>query len=306
MPKTELIDVHTHIFPTEEISNRFLAGLGYPAARTGTVEGVLATMRQVGISRTVMLLYMNIRTLLDRDVAALPADLSPAQRQARAEEVRCQRVGKLSANNTWGCQAAREHSELVAFVGIDAAAMTEAEIRAEIAKGVQDGARGVKIVPAAMAMYANDPRLWPAYEECERRGLPLLAQSGNAGMTAPYVEPWGRPSYWGGVLAQFPRLKVILAHMGIGFEEDVAQLTRRFPNLHTDISHRLHVVDREGLTSEAMVGWVRRIGVERVLFGTNFPMNDPAEYVRVFHALPLTDAEREAIASGNARRVLGV
>ena len=307
MSTPELIDVHTHIFPSEEVSNRFLVSTGRTPKLVGTVPVLLANMRKLGISRTVMLMFMDIRTLIARDVAELPADLSPAQRKDRAEAIRGVWANKLSANNSWGYRETKAHPELMAFVGVDAAAMTEEEIRAEIAKGVRESTRGVKIVPSAMWLHPDDKRLLPAYDEAQRRGLPLLSQSGRTAALDAGGDPWGRPKYWNNVLPDFPKLRVILAHMGMGFEEEVAQLTARFPNVHADLSHRLHELDKPGaMTSQELAGWIRKIGVERLMFGTNFPLNDATACVRAFRALPLTDAEREVVGSENAKRMLGI
>ena len=307
MSTPDLIDIHTHIFPSEEVSNQFLVSTGRTPALVGTVPVLLDNMKKLGVSRTVMLLFMDIRRLIARDVAELPADLSPAQRKDRAEAIRGVWANKLSANNSWGYRETKAHPELMAFVGVDAAAMTEEEIRSEIAKGVREGTRGVKIVPSAMWLHPDDKRLLPAYDEAQRRGLPLLSQSGRTAALDANGDPWGRPTYWNNVLPDFPKLRVILAHMGMGFEEEVAQLTARFPNVHADLSHRLHELDKPGaMTSQELAGWIRKIGVERLMFGTNFPLNDATACVRAFRALPLTDAEREAVGSENTKRMLGI
>ena len=50
--------------------------------------------------------------------------------------------------------------------------------------------------------------------------------------------------------------------------------------------------------------WFRRIGIDRVVFGTNYPMHDPVQFVAAIRALPLNDDEREQILWRNAAGIL--
>jgi predicted TIM-barrel fold metal-dependent hydrolase len=54
------------------------------------------------------------------------------------------------------------------------------------------------------------------------------------------------------------------------------------------------------------VALLRRLGIARVCFGSDFPWFDPAADAARVAALPgLTDAERAAVLGENARRLLG-
>ena len=59
------------------------------------------------------------------------------------------------------------------------------------------------------------------------------------------------------------------------------------------------------LDAPTAVGIIRGYGVDRVLFGSDYPMWTPAEEVRRFLALPLTDDERERILWTNHLALLG-
>ena len=56
---------------------------------------------------------------------------------------------------------------------------------------------------------------------------------------------------------------------------------------------------------EWLVSTIRRLGAERDLFGTNFPLADQARSVEAFRRLPLDDRERELIAHKNFERITG-
>ena len=49
---------------------------------------------------------------------------------------------------------------------------------------------------------------------------------------------------------------------------------------------------------------IRRTGVDKVLYGTNYPGSDPAKYVAKLKNLPLKDNELEKIASGNFKQLV--
>ena len=60
-----------------------------------------------------------------------------------------------------------------------------------------------------------------------------------------------------------------------------------------------------GPDEDELVRLVRDIGVERVMFGSDFPWYDPGEAIKEVRALPgLSDGELSAILGGNAARIL--
>ena len=57
-------------------------------------------------------------------------------------------------------------------------------------------------------------------------------------------------------------------------------------------------------TPAEAVTWFRLIGVDRILFGTKWPLFDPREAIELINKLPLTAEERWKIFGENAKRVL--
>jgi predicted TIM-barrel fold metal-dependent hydrolase len=172
--------------------------------------------------------------------------------------------------------------------------------RKEIDVCIKAGAVGLKIVPAFIGVPPNDATMSLVWEEAERRQMPVLSQSGAG--TGPMA--CGHPKLFEEVLQQHPRCKIILAHMGVGAEEEVARLTARYPNLFCDTSTRLARVGQPGdWTLAEAADWFRRIGVDRVLFGSNYPLWDPGYYVDILMRMPLTEKERRQVFSENFQRV---
>ncbi len=65
----------------------------------------------------------------------------------------------------------------------------------------------------------------------------------------------------------------------------------------------MHELDADiGLPRE-FVEFMKGMGSNRVMFGTNWPMLSPARCLKKLDALGLSPSQEEAFLSGNARRV---
>jgi predicted TIM-barrel fold metal-dependent hydrolase len=51
---------------------------------------------------------------------------------------------------------------------------------------------------------------------------------------------------------------------------------------------------------------IRTIGVERVMFGTDYPWFHPLWDLKRFLKLDFTDAEKKALLGGNAKKILSL
>ncbi len=96
-----------------------------------------------------------------------------------------------------------------------------------------------------------------------------------------------------------PGLKIVLAHPGGGKQDILARLAMvaRHANLHLDISGS--GIDRLGLLRHA----TDLAGSGKLLFGTDYPVNNPAVYVHGALYERLTGAERAALFAGNFLRL---
>jgi uncharacterized protein len=294
-----MIDAHAHSYPTAEMGLEWQRTMAHDPKRSGQIDELRSSMDASGIEQTVVLLWTRAgerHEQLLRD----GVDDSEARRIVRRE---------IDELNRWGCEAAARDDRIIPFVGMNVRYVAPAEVGSELDALVELGARGVKLIPPSMRLYANDELLFPLYERCEQLGLSITSQSGTGGGDPPTPggDHFGRPRYWDDVLATFPRLNVTLAHLGHGYEDDLVKLTHRHENLRTDTSLQLSGLGRPGRRSpEDLVALIRSLGADRVLFGTNYPFVDQARYVEVLAELPLTAEERELVGSANARRLLDV
>lgn len=326
MTDLEVIDAHTHVLRSEahgrEMYSYFLnrtPANGHPADPSvfSTVDEVQELMRLTGVVHTNFLMFTWSGRYWRDGCLTLP-DSGP-RRAAAEEELRRRIVERVVDNNEWAVGAVHAHRNLSFFCGIDAALMTEQELLSEITDKIGRGALGVKMVPFDSRVRGDDRRLWPVYDWCQAQGVPLLSEAaGRPG--AP-----GRPAYFAEALAEFPKLKLIFAHLGhdpvfgAGADLEVADLAQRYEGVHSDVSLRFIEVAHGDVSAEAMTAHLRHIGTHKVLYGSNYsfvehmhPSTGDTERftatrdnLEVLFTLPLTDDERRAIASENFKRVVG-
>ena len=306
MPDLEVIDAHAHIFQSADVGIRYQEAIGHKdPERNATVEEMLGFMKQLGIRHTVMLLNTPTTQMYERRLPDLP--VIRKERDVAIKELREQMVGMVIRYNEWGVEEAKKHPQFLPFVGIDPNLMSREALVNELEDKRKKRAKGVKIVPNTLRLYLNNPRLWPMYEFCNRTGLPLLTQSGgNFGGSNDGWDAWGRPIYLKPALEDFKDLKVITAHFGRGYPDDIVELARKFPGFYTDLSSQVGQWDEPSQwTVKDGVEWIRKAGADKVIYGTNYPGSDPVKYLSKFKSLPLTSTEMEKIASGNLKGILG-
>ena len=231
-------------------------------------------------------------------------DLPPTpEGRQRAEDAREKIVERIVDYNEWGVKVSQENPQISVFIGLDPTLMDERAMLDEMEDKLRKGAKGVKLVPIDYCAFLNDRRLWPVYDFCQARKVPVVTYAGGAYcLYSARLEQWGHPKHCAEVFKAFPRLKLNFAHMAAGAEDAFVEVASSHRSAMGDLSTRLGAVARGEITAEALVALIRRIGADRVMFGTNFGTG-LAEVVQqqvdVFRRLPLTNQERELIATKN-------
>ncbi len=307
-----IIDIHTHLWRTREIGRQALGGLGSGTTTepewAGTIEEHLQTMKDAGVERAVVLLVTPTREMRERAVQERGAHGGPRWAENSGLALDRKLLERMDRNNTWGCAVAEQYPRFVPFINVDPDLIAGEQLRNYVQNRVVEGARGVKLLPLQHHFHGNDRRLWPMYEYLEHMGLPVLSQSGAGGPASPHTgDAWGRPLYFGEAAAAFPRLNFILAHFGQGYVADVVALTSRHARIHVDTSaistSRIGVAPE--WSRERTAALFRRVGIERVVFGTNFPISQARGHdAQVIDSLDLTESEKRRIFSENAERIL--
>lgn len=195
----------------------------------------------------------------------------------------------IASINNFVSQQTKEHSEFIGFGTLHAAMENPLE---EIGRLQTLGLCGIKFHPDMQRFPIDDSRLDVVYDALQGR-LPVLIHCGD-----PRYD-YSHPKRLKNVLRKFPKLTVIAAHMGGWGLIDTAYEVLKNENCYFDISSTMMFVPRDRL-----VNYIRLYGVERILFGTDFPLWNPSKEVESLLNLGLTSDETESIAGINAERLL--
>lgn len=169
------------------------------------------------------------------------------------------------------------------------------------------GLRGVKLHCHVQACAVDAPRLFPVYELCQARGQVVVVHAGREPWSAALpVDPHAicAASRVARVVENFPRLRMVVPHLGADEFDDYAALIRRHDTLWLDTTMMVGGYFAMDDLRNVDDGWSRFIlsRPERVLYGSDFP-NIPYAWDREVKALArvLKDPVLEQVVSKNAR-----
>lgn len=168
-----------------------------------------------------------------------------------------------------------------------------------ITESIRRGFKLVNIEPGSypIPLYADDRKLYPIYGHCEDLGVPvILMVGGTAGPDLSYSDPIRTDR----VLADFPNLKVVVAHGGWPWVTQILHIAFRRPNLYLS----------PDMYFSRMPGWEEYVKAadgflaERMLYASSFPFCPVKGYRQWFETLPIRAANLERVMSVNARELL--
>jgi predicted TIM-barrel fold metal-dependent hydrolase len=304
MPDYPIIDAHLHTYPSPEIGRQAQSGAGF-SGHAGTIDELLPLMREGNIAKAVMVNMTPIFEMREAALAKLRPDLPQARRTDAEEQIRLDLIGRLQRRNAWTCAVARENPSLVPFISLDPSMDGVAMVQ-EINDRLEEGAKGIKLHPANQRFFPNDGRLYPAYQKIEELGLPIITHSGAAALAGD-PEEHARPANFADVLRNFPGLTVVFAHMARGYLDETLEIMQAYPGVYLDSSGAIEgTMPSHTLSDDEAVAMIRRVGCDRVLFGSDWPWFHPIKDAQRIDSLPLTAEEKRLIFYENAQRVLGL
>jgi predicted TIM-barrel fold metal-dependent hydrolase len=302
-----IVDAHVHTYPTAAIGQQALQGAGRSGC-SGTEEELLSVMARGKISYAVM---ANMTPTYDMKMAALknlPANAGHDAREKAEKDNNEKIINRMKRRNLWTCTVAKENPPLLPFIGIDIL-QSPPDMQAEIEDKVKNhGAKGLKLHPVVNRFFPYDQRLWPAYSKAGEMGLPVLFHSGTADVVGHSQSDYGRPKNFEPVLKKFPRVKIILAHLAQGFFEELIDIASHYDHVYFDTSAIISGIEGESKfsTPAEAAALIRKLGVHRVLFGSDWPWFDPLAALEQMVGLDLTNEEKESILGKNAEKLFGL
>ena len=303
-----IVDAHCHVASTRFIPPAFYEGLcrniavklaahgvrrslpdlmaGYEAAaQDHEADGLVAEMDEAGIHQAVL--------LLPDFTHVMKSEFDIAQMYADHHAILKRHVGRFFV-----------------FGGIDPRWGSDGVALFE--KGVAEyGFKGLKLYPPC-GYSPSDRGLYPCYEICAARGLPVLL---HIGPTSPALAfSHAHPDLLEQAALDFPGVNFILAHGAVNHPEACASLCAFRPNVYLDVSAFLASTHPHGWQAALALLFKSNLN-HKILFGTDWPVfrfsgghrKVMDEFLGVAGPLAgVSPVQRDWLMSKNILRLLGV
>ncbi len=264
-----IIDFHTHIFPDKiaEKTITALAGVaGIKAATDGTLKGLLTSMEKNAVDMSVI----------------MPVVTKPPQ---------------FEAVNAFAAKVNEQYAgKLVSFGGIHPDS-EEYVKKLDWVKAM--GLPGIKLHPDYQGVMIDDVRYMRIIEYADALGLTILVHAGvDIGLPEPVHCP---PDKARKVLDILKPKKLVLAHMGGWKQWDEVYELLAGEQVYIDTAFCFDYMSRD-----MFLKLCEKHGTDKILFATDSPWSDAGRDIEVINNLPLSRTEKNAIFSGNARKLLNM
>jgi uncharacterized protein len=169
-------------------------------------------------------------------------------------------------------------------------------------KSLRDnGIGGVKLHPLFQDLSLADPRVIEILRALAEAGIVVITHAGAGGSAE--ANDRGTPAALRAAIDAVPGLTLIACHFGgyqlLGEAEELVVGSRAY--LETSWPPRLADLDQERIRA-----LIRRHGADRVIYGSDWPMADPAAEIAAVRALGLDPAETDAILGNTLAGILGL
>ena len=190
--------------------------------------------------------------------------------------------------------------------------------------------KGAMISGLTGGAFLDEKRFWPIFERASALDVPLYIHPAwpHAAVRDVYYRPFAALSgaalgftvealtqavrlVTSGVLDEFPRLKIILGHLGEALPfllwriDNACRRQMNLPNEFASYVRRHFYVTTSGAFSNAALACtIAELGIDRIMFAVDWPYQPNAAARQFMVAAPIGDADRRRILAGNARALL--
>ncbi len=263
-----LIDFHTHAFPDRLVPKAIpkLEAIGnIKSSGDGSVSNLLSHMDAAGVDRSVVL---NIATNAHQE-----SSVNSFAIETKNTQPRLYTLGSL-------------HPE-------------SANIQTEAKRLADAGIRGIKLHPDYINTFIDDPKLDPIYEVCVEYNLFVVSHSGWDFISPDCIHC--TPERILNVLAKFPTLRFVAAHMGANRQWGEVERLLVGKNVWIDTSLAVPF----GMDDEQFRRILTNHLPDHILFGSDYPWFLPEDTYRRIQGLGLPEDLLEKIFYKNALALLG-
>jgi len=228
-------------------------------------------------------------------------------------------------NDRMAAVVAANPKRLIGLGGVPLAAPVLAV--AELTRCMRElGLAGVGISTTARDMELGDAALRPFWEKAEELGAVVyIHPAGNTGARFGRWYLWNSVGqafeeamaiaslFYEGILDAFPQLKICISHGGGYMPYYMGRITRNYlekPATRVNMTKspaeylRMLYYDSCVYETEVLEALVKRVGADRVLLGSDYPVGDPKP-IEFVQSCALSAADKDKIIGVNASRLFG-
>jgi 2,3-dihydroxybenzoate decarboxylase len=178
--------------------------------------------------------------------------------------------------------------------------------------------------------FIDEKQFWPIFERAQALDVPIYLHPGtpHKGVDEAYFKDYpalnraalgftletmtqGTRLIVSGVLDRYPKLKIILGHLGeaIPFllwriDNGIAR-QMQMPKSFTDyFREHFYVTTSGAFSNSALACSIAELGAERVIFSVDWPYQSNVAARKFMDAAPVSEQDRKAVFGGNAKKLL--
>ena len=164
---------------------------------------------------------------------------------------------------------------------------------------------GLKLHPQVQAFEPNDPAYYPLYSKCVELGVPVTFHTGSTYWGAGLEGGGGiklrfsDPMLLDDVAADFPDLKLIMAHPGWPWQDEQLAIATHKNNVYIDLSGW-----SPKYFQPLLITYMTKMIPQKFLFGTDYPMLSPQRWLLDFEGLGMSSEIKSMVLRENAKNLL--
>ena len=196
------------------------------------------------------------------------------------------------------------------------------------------GFKGAMVHGLTNGRFFDDKQFWPVFERAQALDVPLYLHPAiphPAVIEAyykDYLKDWPilLRAGWGftaetalagirlvlsGVFDAYPRVKIILGHLGEGLpfflwriNHSLARQDRGLKSFRDYFCEHFYVTTSGFFSDPALLCTVQELGIDRIMFSVDYPFVENPLGTKWLERVPLCAEDKEKLANGNARRLL--
>ncbi|HON56539.1 MAG TPA: amidohydrolase family protein [bacterium] len=263
----KIIDAHTHCFP-DELAARAIPFLeeegNIKAKHNGTIHGLLENMKNVGIEKSVV--------------------LSIATKPSQSAKI-----------NEWAVTMTKQYKGKLIFSGSVHQDLEDSEIEKNIKYLAENNVKLIKLHPEYQYICPLNNKMDRIYRAAIDYDVKIFFHSGR---DIAFVGSRSNPKIFLKLIKKYPKLKVILAHLGSWLLWNDVYEYLAGEEIYFDTSFTLNYIEKE-----LFLKIIEKHNKNLILFGTDSPWENEKNSINKFNEFDFNTEIKEKILYQNSEKL---